>query len=89
MDRLDRILDTIDRIDGKVDANAHSLAGVVVTLGYLATREDVSTAIATHERRRHRSTPPRMPPGWGPVLRGVAALLAAIAAAIGGGYLLR
>ena len=83
MNNDERILNKLDQIDSKVDDHARSLAGLTVKVDYLATREDVSTAIATHIADKHKSAPPPAPTNWKPIVKGVGLVLGALAALLG------
>ena len=69
------------RILDKLDDHTETLAEIKADLRYVATREDVSTAIRTHVADKHPSKP-SLPARVKKVANGRAKLWAAIATAI-------
>lgn len=75
-----RVLTALDRIESTVDRHSTTLATLLERSTHVATREDLSTAIAVHVKEQHR--PPR-PINWRPLIVAGAAVLSAVAALLG------
>ncbi|MCP4640611.1 MAG: hypothetical protein GY851_09270 [bacterium] len=76
----ERILGKLDAIDTKVDDTRETMVAISTRMEFVATRDDLSTAIQTHVNNRHATKPIN----WKPIVVGIGAVLAAVAASIGG-----
>ena len=76
----ERILGKLDAIDSKVDDTRETMVAISTRMEFVATRDDLSQAINVHETNKHTTRPIN----WKPIVMGIGAVLAAVAASIGG-----